>query len=104
MITILLAHQQQLSRYAACTGSIPSKSHLRLSYGSEIICIIIIIVVVVVFIIIVISDPRRGRYMVLHAFIFFFFLFFPPRFCPRHISGTVTRRDSKLSVLLGPVV
>ena len=26
------------------------------------------------------------------------------RFCPRHISGTVTRRDSKLSVLLGPAV
>ena len=78
MITILLAHQQQLSRYAACTGSIPSKSHLRLSYGSEIICIIIIVVVVVVvvFIIIVISDPRRGRYMVLHAFIFLSFFFF----------------------------
>ena len=35
--------------------------------------------------------------MVLQAFIFF-----PPRFCSRHISGTVTRRDSKLSVLLGP--
>ena len=32
-------------------------------------------------------------------FIYFFFL---PRFCPGHISGTVTRRDSKLSVLLGP--
>ena len=30
--------------------------------------------------------------------------FFPPRFCPGHISGTVTRRDSKLSVVLGPVV
>ena len=35
---------------------------------------------------------------------FFFFCFFPPRFCPGHISGTVTRRDSKLSVLLGPAV
>ena len=30
--------------------------------------------------------------------------FFPPRFCPGHISGTVNRRDSKLSVLLGPAV
>ena len=37
--------------------------------------------------------------MGLHAF--FFFFFFLPRFCPGHISGTVTRRDSKLSVLLG---
>ena len=35
---------------------------------------------------------------------FKFFFFFPPRFCPGHISGTVTRRDSKLSVLLGPAV
>ena len=34
----------------------------------------------------------------------YFFFFFPPRFCPGHISGTVTLRDSKLSVLLGPVV
>ena len=34
----------------------------------------------------------------------FCFFFFPPRFCPGHISGTVTRRDSKLSVLLGPAV
>ena len=33
-----------------------------------------------------------------------FYFFFPPRFCPGHISGTVTRRDSKLSVLLGPAV
>ena len=33
-----------------------------------------------------------------------FFFFFLPRFCPGHISGTVTRRDSKLSVLLGPAV
>ena len=37
-------------------------------------------------------------------FFFLFFLFFPPQFCPAHISGTVTRRDSKLSVLLGPAV
>ena len=29
-----------------------------------------------------------------------FIFFFPPRFCLGHISGTVTRRDSKLSVLL----
>ena len=35
---------------------------------------------------------------------FFFFLFFLPRFCPGHISRTITRRDSKLSVLLGPAV
>ena len=34
----------------------------------------------------------------------FIFFFFPPLFCPGHISGTVTRRDSKLSVLLGPAV
>ena len=33
-----------------------------------------------------------------------YFFFFSPRFCPGHISGTVTRRDSKLSVLLGPAV
>ena len=33
-----------------------------------------------------------------------FLFFFLPRFCPGHISGTVTRRDSKLSVLLGTVV
>ena len=60
-----------------------------------------------------ISDPRRGCYIVLSMFIFFssFFFFFsfsffcfPPRFCPAHISGTVTRRDSKFSVLLGPAV
>ena len=37
-------------------------------------------------------------------FFFLFFSFFSPRFCPGHISGTVTRRDSKLSVLLGSVV
>ena len=37
-------------------------------------------------------------------YFFFFFCFFPPRFCPGHISRTVTRRDSKLSVLLGPAV
>ena len=35
---------------------------------------------------------------------FFFFFFFPPQFCPGLISGTVTRRDSKLSMLLGPAV
>ena len=34
----------------------------------------------------------------------YFFFFFPPRFCPGHISETVTRRDSKLSVLPGPPV
>ena len=34
----------------------------------------------------------------------FIFFFFPPRFCPGHISGTVTRRDFKLSVLLDPAV
>ena len=38
----------------------------------------------------------------------YLFIFFPatifPRFCLGHISGTVTRRDSKLSVLLGPAV
>ena len=33
-----------------------------------------------------------------------YFFFFLPRFCPGHISGTVTRRDSKLNVLLGPAV
>ena len=37
-------------------------------------------------------------------FYFFNFFFFPPRFCRRDISGTVTRRDSRLSVLLGPAV
>ena len=36
--------------------------------------------------------------------LFFFLSFFLPRFCLGHISGTVTRRDSKLSVLLGPAV
>ena len=40
----------------------------------------------------------------LRYFFFLFFSFFPPRFCPGNISGTVTRRDSKLSVLLGPAV
>ena len=35
---------------------------------------------------------------------FFSFLFFFRHFCPGHISGTVTRRDSKLSVQLGPAV
>ena len=37
-----------------------------------------------------------------YFFFIYFFYIFPPRFCPGHISGTVTRRDSKLSVLLGP--
>ena len=39
-------------------------------------------------------------------FIYFFFFSATilPRFCPGHISGTVTRRYSKLSVLLGPAV
>ena len=37
-------------------------------------------------------------------FYLFYFFFFPPRFCPGHISGTITRRDSKLSVLLGSAV
>ena len=32
------------------------------------------------------------------------YFFFLPQFCPGHIFGTVTRRDSKLSVLLGLVV
>ena len=40
----------------------------------------------------------------LHYFLFLFIFFFPPRFCSGHISGTVTRRDSKLSVVLGPAV
>ena len=35
---------------------------------------------------------------------FIIFCFFPPRFCPGHISGTVICRDSKLSVLLSPAV
>ena len=39
-----------------------------------------------------------------YFFIYLFFFFFPPRFCRRDISGTVTRRDSRLSVLLGPAV
>ena len=55
----------------------------------------------------VISDPRRGCYIVLSMFIFFlfsFFFFFFRHFCPGHISGTVTCRDSKLSVVLGPAV
>ena len=55
----------------------------------------------------VISDPRRGCFMGLSMLIFFFFFlfsFFFRHFCPGHISGTVTRRDSRLSVLLGPAV
>ena len=35
---------------------------------------------------------------------YYYFFFFPPRFCRRDISGTVTHRDSRLSVLLGPAV
>ena len=35
---------------------------------------------------------------------FFFSATILSRFCPDHISGTVTRRDCKLSVLLGPAV
>ena len=46
---------------------------------------------------------RRGCFMGFHEFIFFSF-FFPQRSCPGHISGTVTRRDSRFSVLLGPAV
>ena len=38
------------------------------------------------------------------SYFFLNFFLFPPRFCPGHISGTVARRDSKLSVLLGPAV
>ena len=41
------------------------------------------------------------QFALFFIFILFFFL---PRFCAGHISGTVTRRDSKLSVLLGPAV
>ena len=59
----------------------------------------------------IISDPRRGCFMGLLEFIFFsfflffsFFFFFLPRSCPGHISGTVTHRDFRLSVLLGPAV
>ena len=68
--------------------------------------IIIIVFTIIIIVIIIISDPRRGCYMGLSTFIFFFFFFFffPPRFCPAHIFGTVTRRDSKLSLLLGPAV
>ena len=39
-----------------------------------------------------------------YFFFFAIFSFLPPRFCRRDISGTVTRRDSRLSVLLGPAV
>ena len=35
---------------------------------------------------------------------YFFLFFFSPQFFPGHISGTVTRRDSKLTVLLDPAV
>ena len=58
---------------------------------------------VVVLTTLLVSDPRRGCYIVLATFIFFFF-FFSRHFCPGYISGTVTRRDSKFSVLLGPAV
>ena len=59
-----------------------------------------------------ISDPRRGCFMGFCEFIFFFFflsfffffLFFFRRSCQGHISGTVARRDSRFSVLLGPAV
>ena len=37
-------------------------------------------------------------------FFYFFFATILPRFCLGHISGTVTRKDSKLSVLLDPPV
>ena len=37
-------------------------------------------------------------------YLFIFFFLFLPRFCRRDISGTVTRRDLRLSVLLGPAV
>ena len=43
-------------------------------------------------------------FFIFSFFFFFFFLFFMPRSCPGHISGTVTRRDSRFSVLLGPAV
>ena len=49
------------------------------------------------------SLPSNSLYFFLFIYLFFFF-FFPPRFCLGHISGTVTCRDSKLSVLLGPAV
>ena len=45
-----------------------------------------------------------GNACVHFFFLFSFFFYFLPRFCPGHISGTITRRDSKLSVLLGPAV
>ena len=47
------------------------------------------------------SLPSNSLY---YFFLFFIFLFFLPRFCRCDISGTVTRRDSRLSVLLGPAV
>ena len=52
--------------------------------------------------------PILHYYLPSNSLCYFFFIYFPatilPRFCPGHISGTVTRRDSKLSVLLGPAV
>ena len=77
----------------------------RLGFAVRNVIIIIIVIVTKKFLPVLISDPCRGCYMGLLTFIFLFFLFFfPPRFCPAHISGTVTRRDSKLSMLLGPAV
>ena len=46
----------------------------------------------------------RSNFALLLAIQFASLFFFSPRFCPGHISGTITRRDSKLSVLLGPAV
>ena len=39
-----------------------------------------------------------------NSLLYFLFFFFSPQFCPGHISGSITRRDSKLSVLLGLAV
>ena len=64
--------------------------------------IIIVVVIITSVLLISFSDPRRGCYIVLPCS--FFFSFFFRHFCPGHISGTVTRRDSKLSVLLCPAV
>ena len=47
-------------------------------------------------------NRRRSFFFSFLFFLFFFFFF--RHFCLGHISGTVTRRDSKLSVLLGPAV
>ena len=54
---------------------------------------------------VLISDPcETGTLYGFERVHFFFFFFFLPRACPHHVSGTVTHRDSKLSVLLGPAV